>query len=334
MIARILLPVLVLAAASGAAARTDPARYMDAKLLAETAAPKPGGTTLVGFRFTPKPGWHGYWSNPGDSGIAPTVRWTAPEGVSFGPLLHPAPTLISAGGIDSFVHEGPHVLLSRMTVGRSVAPGTPIAVKADLSWAACTATQCVPLRATFTLDLVAGDGANGRDASLLRAAAGRLPGVATGATFAVEGGRLRLQLPESLHLNARKTRFFPDEGGYFDSSAAQSSQDEGAILISAPFEREVPGSPSGVVSDGRRSYRVKFVPGPVSAGVEKPEAAEPSVQTTANSPSPGASKIAAPLHPNSGKPRGQAPDQRNWLWLLAAAVAATGAAGWYWRRKR
>jgi DsbC/DsbD-like thiol-disulfide interchange protein len=333
MIARVLLAAVALAAASGAAARTSPARYMDAKLVAQTAVPKPGRTTLVGFRFTPKPGWHGYWSNPGDSGIAPTVRWTAPAGVSFGPLLHPAPTLISADGVDSFVHEGPHVLLSRMAVARSIAPGTPIPVQADLSWAACTATQCVPLRATFTLDFIAGGGANGPDASILRAAADRLPHPATGATFAVEGGRLHLRLPKSLHLDAGKTRFFPDEGGYFDSREAQSSVDAGAVLISAPLKGEAPGSPEGVVSDGQRSYRVKFVPGPVSAEVEKPDATDPFVPVADPTP-PSASKIGAPPHAGAAPPEQVEPEQGNWLWLLAAAVAAMAAAGWYWRRKR
>ena len=150
------LPLFVL---DGAAPAADPARYMTAELIAASATPAPGSSSiLVGIRMTPRPGWHGYWSNPGDSGIAPTVRWSAPKGVTFGPLLHPAPTLLTADGMSSFVHGGRHVLLSRLRIARSVAPGTAIPITAALSWAACTATQCVPLHATLSLQLAAGNG--------------------------------------------------------------------------------------------------------------------------------------------------------------------------------
>jgi DsbC/DsbD-like thiol-disulfide interchange protein len=334
MTARALLLLVALAASSDAAARAVPSQYMDAALVADTAAPEPGRNILVGFRFTPKPGWHGYWSNPGDSGIAPTVRWTVPEGVSFGPLLHPAPTLISADGIDSFVHEGPHVLLSRMTLARSVAPGTPIPVKADLSWAACTATQCVPLRATFTLDLVAGDAAGGPDAALLRAAALKLPRPATGATFAVEGSRLRLHVPESLNLDAKRTRFFPDEGGYFDSGAAQSAADSsGSVLITAPLEGKAPRLISGVVSDGRRSYRMTFAPAPASAGADEPDATQPETPATEHSRTVDLGETSAGSRSVASSSPEQEQQRRTWPWLLIPAIVAIACGSWAWRRR-
>ena len=40
---------------------------------------------------------------------------------------------ITAGGISSYVHEGDHVLLARVTIPRGVARGTPIEVTADAS---------------------------------------------------------------------------------------------------------------------------------------------------------------------------------------------------------
>ena len=113
MLRRLVPFIVALLAAAVASAAADPTRYMPAELIAGTLDPAPGRTILVGIRMTPRPGWHGYWSNPGDSGIATTVRWSAPGGESFGPLLHPAPSLLSAGGVDSYVHEGEHILLSR-----------------------------------------------------------------------------------------------------------------------------------------------------------------------------------------------------------------------------
>jgi DsbC/DsbD-like thiol-disulfide interchange protein len=309
---------------------------MDAELLVETVAPKPGSVVLVGFRFRPKPGWHGYWSNPGDSGITPTVRWEAPAGITFGPLLHPAPTLLTADGISSFVHQGPNVLLSRMTVGRSVPPRTPISVRAHLSWAACTATQCVPLRATFTLDLVAGNGARGPDASVLQAAASKLPRPASGVTFAVAANRLRLRLPSSLHLNGKRARFFPDQTRDFDVRSARPATNQEFVVIGAELNGEPPVSLTGVVSDGERSYRVKAVRTPESDPADEAETEQAIVPEVAKPPSSDASNDVRIPGPEAGaaahSPRPE-PNPRNWLWLLAAAGMIV-AGGWLWSRRR
>ncbi|HVI05634.1 MAG TPA: protein-disulfide reductase DsbD domain-containing protein, partial [Sphingomicrobium sp.] len=73
--------------------------YIKVQLLAQSAAPQPGHDMLIGLSMIPKPGWHGYWSNPGESGLAPVVRWSAPSGVHFGPLRHPAPTVMQVMGL-------------------------------------------------------------------------------------------------------------------------------------------------------------------------------------------------------------------------------------------
>jgi DsbC/DsbD-like thiol-disulfide interchange protein len=334
MLARFSLLVIAAAASTGAGAAADPSRYMDVKLVAESAEPRPGSTILLGFRFTPRPGWHGYWSNPGDSGIVPTVRWTAPEGVSFGPLLHPAPTLLTADGLSSFVHEGPHVLLSKMTVDRSLAPGTPIPVKADLRWAACTATQCVPLRATLTLDLVAGVGTESADFPALAAAARKLPRPADGATFTVDGDRLRLRPPETVQLVASRARFFPDQGGIIDAAAATNSVDGGAVTISAVAEGKVPKAIGGVVSDGRNAWRLTFertFAEPSAPEAQLAKATETDVRTV--QPPPIAT-IPTPETPP--EPILRTRDNRVnsiWSWLMLSIVVATGA-GVVWARRR
>lgn len=171
---RIVAASLLLAAASPAAG-ADPAKYLPAQLIVESMRPQPGSTLLVGLKMSPRPGWHGYWSDPGESGFAPRVRWSAPAGVTLGPLLHPAPSVLKVGGLTSFVHRGPHVLLARMTVARAVRHGSSIPLVARVDWAACSATQCVPLHATLKLVLTAGDGAPGPEAATLRAAKRKLP---------------------------------------------------------------------------------------------------------------------------------------------------------------
>lgn len=250
---------LIVAAAAPAAAAADPAKYIGAELIAASAAPRPGSTILIGIRMSPRPGWHGYWSNPGESGFAPTARWAAPAGVTFGPLVHPAPTLLNVGGLASFVHDGPHVLLARMTVPRTIPRGGRIPVKAALNWAACSPTQCVPLRATLKLDLVAGNGAPGSGAAALVAASRKLPRAGPNGRIAADSKFLRLRLPGSLRLDPRRTRFFPDASGAFDTAAGSASRNGRELVISAPRRGPVPRAIGGVVSDGRSAYRLKFV---------------------------------------------------------------------------
>ncbi len=255
---RLALGALVLIAGQASAA-ADPAKYIRAELIAESAAPRPGSTTLIGIRLTPRPGWHGYWSNPGESGFAPTVRWTGPKGVTVGPLLHPAPTLLKVGGMSSFVHDGPHVLLARMAVPRSLKPGTRMPLIAALDWAACTVTQCVPLRATLRLDLVAGAGSAGANAAALRAAGRKLPRSALDGRISVAGKFVQLTLPRSLRLDSRRTRFFPDTNEALDAAAGRSAIRAGTIVISAPRRGPAPRTINGVVSDGRSAYRLAFI---------------------------------------------------------------------------
>jgi DsbC/DsbD-like thiol-disulfide interchange protein len=320
------LSAFALITLAGPVHAADPAKYIRAELVAETTQPKPGTTILVGFRMTPKPGWHGYWSNPGDSGIAPSVSWNLPSGVTAGPLLHPAPTLLLSDGISSFVHTGAHVLLTHLRIGRSVAAGTHIALKAQLDWAACTQTQCVPLHQTFTLDLLAGGGVPSADAESLRRAAARVPRSGFHGTFSVAGKELQLLVPAALRLDSRRVLFFPDDNGTFDTAKARSSEHNDAIAIAGPVQR-VPRSLSGVLSDGVTAYHVAFAPGAVSAPTPTPT---PQPRVTGNAAAggdvseatPGADQAAAPAEPVRRGAQEPKPQNDAWWWAAAGAAAS------------
>ncbi|MGH7315703.1 MAG: thiol:disulfide interchange protein, partial [Candidatus Rokuibacteriota bacterium] len=43
-------------------------------LLSEAASVEPGASFWVGLRQRITPGWHTYWTNPGDSGEPPTLE--------------------------------------------------------------------------------------------------------------------------------------------------------------------------------------------------------------------------------------------------------------------
>ena len=246
----------VLLALTGPAAAAAPP-YIEAKLLAESTAPKAGQSILVGLQMNPRSGWHGYWSNPGESGLAPVVKWTAPGGVHFGPLQHPAPTLMRVMGMTSYVHAGPHLLLVWMSVDRKLAAGTTLPITADVNWAACSDKLCVPEKARLSLVMRTGSGARSADAGRLKRALAREPKRVTSGSFKASGGRVVLRLPPSVHLQPERTRFFPDENGYWNPLQARAIVGRPLTIVSRGSGKP-PERISGVVSDGSSAYRVAF----------------------------------------------------------------------------
>jgi DsbC/DsbD-like thiol-disulfide interchange protein len=317
-VAAVALVVSLIVPAAAEAARPH---FISVDLIAETVQPKPGGDALVGLRMVPKPGWHSYWSNPGEAGFPTVVEWKAPPGVRFGPLRHPAPSLIEVAGMASYVHEGPHVLVARMTLNRDIPAGTAIPVTAEVSWAACSEKLCVPEKATLSLQLTAGDGEKSEEAPLLQRAVAREPRPVAGGGFEVEDGKLLLELPASARLNAARTHFFPDENGvaYVSKSRVVSTS---PIRISIPVAGNAPKILAGVITDGSAAYRLRLERKEIAA-VAAPEAlAEPAKapQVAAAEPAAGPGEATA-----GAAPAGRADDGGTAGYLPIAVTALLAA---------
>jgi DsbC/DsbD-like thiol-disulfide interchange protein len=107
------LTALLLVAPAPAAASEKPLD-IDVALLAETDSPAPGEAVTLAFSFTPKPGWHGYWLNPGDAGLPARAEWQLPLGAEVEPLRFPVPKTLVISGLMNYVYEGPHAVLTRL----------------------------------------------------------------------------------------------------------------------------------------------------------------------------------------------------------------------------
>ncbi len=60
----------------------------------------------IGVLLEPKEGWHTYWENPGDAGMATSFAWALPEGFSAGGIEWPAPERQTEGPLVSFAYPG------------------------------------------------------------------------------------------------------------------------------------------------------------------------------------------------------------------------------------
>src|SRR5262249_3673011 len=120
----------------------DPQAPVHASLIAEHSALQRGRTTWLAGHLSMKPGWPTYWRNPGDSGLATTIKWTLPEGVTAGPIVWPVPARFVAGSIVGFGYSDEVALLAAVRLPATF-PFDNLAIGATVSWLACEKV-CVP----------------------------------------------------------------------------------------------------------------------------------------------------------------------------------------------
>ncbi|SMF63067.1 protein-disulfide reductase DsbD family protein [Allosphingosinicella indica] len=267
---------LALAAAPASAQR---APNIKAALTAETDRPAPGSTVTLAFVMTPDKGWHGYWKNPGDSGMETQAAWTLPEGVTAGPLTYPTPKRLIVAGLMNYVYEGRYAQLVDLTIPAGLAPGTRLPIRVKLDYLACTDEICVPESATLAKDLIVGSGGAERRAEFDAWRAELPRPLGSPATFAAAGGKLRLAIPVPAAMALDDPYVFPLADGMIDYAAAQAISRSGDLLI---VETEAGGQASGAKAiegvlaiGGRSGLSFEAVPGTVpAAGVPIAAASE------------------------------------------------------------
>src|SRR4051794_16569757 len=102
-ILRLTALLMLLLFGGSARAQLGGERHMDVQLRAETQSVRPGGQVTLAFVMKPKPGWHGYWQNPGDAGVATRAQWLMPYGWSDGPIQYPVPKRLLVSGLMNYV---------------------------------------------------------------------------------------------------------------------------------------------------------------------------------------------------------------------------------------
>ena len=323
-----LLVAALLAMMPGPAAAQSGA-HIEASIHAESAVPRPGTTTRIAIRMAPEAGWHGYWSNPGDSGLPAVARWTLPEGVTISALRHPAPALLELAGLASYVHQGAYTLLAELTLPPGIAPGTAIPLRADISWLACSDTLCVPERATLALRLTAGDGSpDPASASLIDAALSALPQAGAGTIeVARDGANWRFVITGAGDIAAPSAHLFPAEEGWFTASAPQriARADGGWQVTVAAADSAAPGPFRGILADGRHSYALATDGLPPAIAVADAEAPpSPAANSSAAAGTLAAAEPLPPEPPSSAAPSSAAAFEPGALWIALAGAVVGG----------
>ncbi|MCF3650112.1 protein-disulfide reductase DsbD domain-containing protein [Synoicihabitans lomoniglobus] len=207
---------------------TRPRPPVVSELLSDVAAVQPGEGFAVAVRLRIQPGWHVYWLNPGDSGLAPRLSWKLSAEVSVGPIQWPVPRGLPSAAAMSYGYEEEVMLLAMIETTRILAFGETVEIGVRADWLAC-GTGCLRGAAEHALSLPIASGPAKVPSSHETAFAGarrQLPverpdGIS--AVYVRTGDALMVvfNLPAGMVVESRDVYFFPCEQGLFKSLPTQ-----------------------------------------------------------------------------------------------------------------
>jgi len=249
-----------------------PRQIAEARLVSEVETIRPGEPFWVALRLRMTEGWHTYWRNPGDSGLATMIAWDLPDGYSAGPIHWPRPDVFRIGPIANYGYTGEVWLLTEITPSDRADDGGPAVLRADAQWLACEEI-CVPERADLELPLPVADAAilaSACKSDFARARAA-LPEPGTGgAVFFANNAKIRFAftMPGLASRPLADAWLFPAEYGVIDHGAPQRISVEGeALMLTAVRDTSAQGLPdsfAGVLvvrqGGGQRAFAVRALP--------------------------------------------------------------------------
>jgi len=121
--------------------------------VSEIKSIQPGRPFWLGLKMKMAEGWHIYWINPGDAGLATHIDWQLPRGFIAGPTHWPFPQKFNEGGLTTYGYAGKEVFLTQITPFL-IAQEQDVTFRARVNWLACREI-CVPGEAdvSFTLPI-------------------------------------------------------------------------------------------------------------------------------------------------------------------------------------
>jgi DsbC/DsbD-like thiol-disulfide interchange protein len=202
-----------LVAATSSLWAQPPTDMVKAELIADVSSVAPGAGFALGVRYHMKPGWHIYWHNPGESGLATSIRFELPEGVTAGPILWPAPERFDQPGeILGYGYTDTVLLAAKVHVKSELSDVSPLPIRAKTRWLACKEV-CIPGSAELEIRLPVGDSPDAKNAPLFAEWEESLPvepfstGVQAETTGSLETGEFTIAL--TFKEAASKVEWFP-----------------------------------------------------------------------------------------------------------------------------
>lgn len=249
--------------------------HVDARLVSEIGKITPNHSFWVGLHLKIRPGWHTYWLNPGDSGLATSIEWQLPEGMVAGAIRWPIPRRFPVGHLMNYGYANEVALLTRMSAWPAIAAGQEVALAADVQWLVCE-DICIMEEGRFEVTLPVSVQAPvyvPEHQALIGEYARQLPAAPVErAHFSTtpEVIRLRVSLPSAWPREEEDIWFYPQEFGVVDHAAPQQARSSSTgvelTLVRGDLKHQVLKRLLGVLvlrygRDGERGLSVDAQPG-------------------------------------------------------------------------
>lgn len=208
----------MLFAASAAAATSVQADHVTVSIALEAPA-QPGKTVWAAIHQAIAPGWHTYWLNPGDSGLATKVTWNLPKGMSAGAPVWPVPQRFVDDGIVNYGYAGKATLLIPLKSAPGAKTGT---AQAHIFLLECE-HMCIPENITLDLDLTKSSGTR----ALFAETRGHIPQTFDGSANLQTNSKtvtVTMNVPDLSKADAKAVRFFPATQDAIDYDAPAHTQ--------------------------------------------------------------------------------------------------------------
>ena len=236
---------------AAAAAQPDPngRPHVTASLVRETRNIVPGRPLHLALRQQIQPGWHTYWSNPGESGLPTTIDWSLPRDFEAGPIIWPTPERFVVGPVVGYGYKEEVFLPVTIKVPAGLQPGSEITIPVRASWLVCS-DICIPEDAALSISIVVGTvlEPDPQWAGAFAATRAQTP-VANpfSTTVTRSGDELTLRITTGDATRLQDIKFFPADANVIEDAAAQSvaANSEGLVLT---LRREKSQAPAAVLN--------------------------------------------------------------------------------------
>ncbi len=305
------------AAANGETPKEKP--HVEVSLISEKTALTPQADNRLGIVFKHEPGWHTYWKNPGEAGLANEFAFTLPPGFKASEPAYPIPERMVIAGITSFGYEGETIFPFAVDIPRRAGTGGSATIRLHVEYLACK-DMCVPQSADVQLSLpLRVSGTLSSDAERLQEAIGMVPEKIEATDLvsaAIDETRLRITADAGA-LIKKSLDFFPTERGVVQYNIAPrcvmndgSAEDGKAkaslyMTVTDDFAQAAPSAISGVViADGgpkAGGWAIETTIPLASGTVTVPaDAAVPATATASDAPAAAAGIEPEPVRIENG----------------------------------
>lgn len=234
---RALLAACLLSPAVASAQPHHGAPQVRAALITETRSLREGTPLGVALRLVVAPGWHIYWTNPGESGLPTTVEWRLPSGFRVGTLQWPFPERREVEGLTVNAYEGEVIVLGTVHPPARIPVNTTVDIVARVRVGVCREV-CIAQDLEVDASLPTSEGVPRPDSrwiGMFRSAMPRMSRPLPGWLIEARSGNgeilLRVTPRGSSRLPEGPITFFPEEQGMVAVATTPPPRAPGQSLV-------------------------------------------------------------------------------------------------------